>query len=556
MKTNQDKSHAPQSQSDSHLKSHIILGKDEHGHYETHHGREHVMSVAPARSGKSVSLVVPNLLTWNQSVVVTDIRGEHYCTTGWWRSLFSHVVYFNPMDPNSARYNPLFEIRKGEHAIKDALMVAKGLETRPRHERNPIWDEGRQDLLAATILYVLYTRPSKTLTHVLELIISLETTLQDMLECETSDTDVNQYIHNTVTHLLMHGDRAKAGFIEEAKRTLKPWNHPDVERVTSTSDFRLSDLQHAVHPVSLYLVMHPGDVAHLAPLMRLMLTQLTDVMTRKVADTHRVLMLLDDFAQLGHIEVVERAMTYSSAYGVLWWIIAQSYPQLEKLYGKKHSFLSNCHIQLASRCNDHQSATMLSHMLGSSPKHVYRDGEFRSKGLLDVWADKMKVRPLMTKAELLHLSPERQLIMKVGEPAVLAHKTTYYDDPFFLPRFKNKRWTLPSTRGTDFPSSHLTHDWLNTEPLTEACSKAVHHASHTALHTHDEVNKEHGWTRKLEQDELEEVSRLLTKEMTIAQCRHLLIKRAQGSSPLEGSLELADTQGKLTPYNAHTGEDS
>ena len=43
-------------------------------HYLRHAGPEHVLCYAPTRSGKGVGLIVPTLLSWRQSVCVTDLN--------------------------------------------------------------------------------------------------------------------------------------------------------------------------------------------------------------------------------------------------------------------------------------------------------------------------------------------------------------------------------------------------------------------------------------------------------------------------------------------------
>ena len=40
-------------------------------------GAQHVLMAAPTRSGKGVSIVIPNLLSWKDSVVVLDIKQEN-----------------------------------------------------------------------------------------------------------------------------------------------------------------------------------------------------------------------------------------------------------------------------------------------------------------------------------------------------------------------------------------------------------------------------------------------------------------------------------------------
>src|SRR2546427_1358187 len=41
-----------------------------------------------------------------------------------WRSRFSHCLLFNPTDSKSAAYNPLLEVRRGAHEVRDVQNIA------------------------------------------------------------------------------------------------------------------------------------------------------------------------------------------------------------------------------------------------------------------------------------------------------------------------------------------------------------------------------------------------------------------------------------------------
>ena len=86
--------------------------EDEDGtfHYLRHNGPEHVLTYAPTRSGKGVGVVIPNLLEYEESVVVLDIKQENYELTSGWRAKQGQEVFlFNPFaeDRRSHRWNPL-----------------------------------------------------------------------------------------------------------------------------------------------------------------------------------------------------------------------------------------------------------------------------------------------------------------------------------------------------------------------------------------------------------------------------------------------------------------
>ena len=127
-----------------------------------HSGPEHVLTIAPTRSGKGVGLIIPTLLSWRSSAVVTDLKGELDALTSGQRakSLGNLVLRFEPAAPQgSCRWNPLDEIRMGtEFETADVQNIAtlivdpdgKGLKTH--------WQKTSQALLVGVILHALYRR--------------------------------------------------------------------------------------------------------------------------------------------------------------------------------------------------------------------------------------------------------------------------------------------------------------------------------------------------------------------------------------------------------------
>jgi len=99
----------------------VVLGKFERD-YLRHDGPEHVLCFAPTRSGKGVGLVVPTLLTWPGSCIVHDIKGENWTLTSGFRARYGRVLLFDPTNGNSAAYNPLLEVRRGEWEVRTSRM--------------------------------------------------------------------------------------------------------------------------------------------------------------------------------------------------------------------------------------------------------------------------------------------------------------------------------------------------------------------------------------------------------------------------------------------------
>ena len=87
--------------------------------------------------------------------------------TAGWRARFSHVLLFNPTDPASAKYNPLLEVRRGEHEVRDVQNIADILvDPEGLLERRNHWEKTSHSLLVGAILHVLYAEADKTLAGV------------------------------------------------------------------------------------------------------------------------------------------------------------------------------------------------------------------------------------------------------------------------------------------------------------------------------------------------------------------------------------------------------
>ena len=79
-----------------------------------------------------------------------------------------------------------------------------------------------------------------------------------------------------------------------------------------------------------------------------------------------VLYLLDEFAALGRLAPGEQAMGLMAGYGVQLWPILQDIHQLRATYGQRAgTFLSNAGVLQVFGVNDHDSARLVSDLLGA-----------------------------------------------------------------------------------------------------------------------------------------------------------------------------------------------
>lgn len=236
----------------------VFLGRvaSKDARYLRHEGPEHVMAFAPTRSGKGVGLVVPTLLSWPGSSVIHDIKGENWQITAGWRSRFSHCLLFNPTDTRSAAYNPLLEVRRGMHEVRDVQNIADILvDPEGALERRNHWEKTSHALLVGAILHVLYAGEDKTLRGVANFLSDpacpSELTLHRMMTTRHLDDSPHPVVASAAREVLNKSDNERSGVLSTAMSFLGLYRDPTVAEVTSRCDWRIADLISAEHPVSL-----------------------------------------------------------------------------------------------------------------------------------------------------------------------------------------------------------------------------------------------------------------------------------------------------------------
>lgn len=427
----------------------VFLGKLG-GQYLRHDGPEHVMAFAPTRSGKGVGLVVPTLLSWPHSAVIHDIKGENWSLTAGWRTTFSNCILFDPTNQQSARFNPLLEIRKGPREVSDAQNIADILvDPEGSLERRNHWDKTAHSLLVGTILHVLYAEEEKTLARVATVLAdpkrSARRALLTMMKTNHLGTETEPAVHPTVAEiaqeLLNKSENERSGVISTAMSFLSLYRDPIVADVTSCCDWRIDDLVSGDKPLSLYLVVPPSDISRTKPLVRLILNQIGRRLTEHLSDVkdrRQLLFMLDEFPALGRLDFFESALAFMAGYGLRAFLIAQSLNQIEKAYGPSHAVLDNCHVRVAFATNDERTAKRISDALGQKTElRAMRNytGHRLAPWLSHVMVSRQETaRQLKTPGEVMQLPPDEEIILVSGAPPVRAQKLRYYQDRNFTER--------------------------------------------------------------------------------------------------------------------------
>ncbi len=122
-----------------------------------------------------------------------------------------------------------------------------------------------------------------------------------------------------------------------------------------------------------------------------------------------------------------------AGYGVQLWPILQDVHQLRATYGQRAgTFLSNAGVLQVFGVNDHDSARLVSDLLGQETvvfQTMSRALDAEKTGI--TYGEQHTARPLLTPDEVRNLPQNLELLFLAGQRPIVAGKLAYYADPEF-----------------------------------------------------------------------------------------------------------------------------
>lgn len=445
--------------------------------YLRHDGSEHIIALAPTRSGKGVGLVLPTLLSWTESVIIYDIKGENWALTAGWRKEHANNVVLN-FDPssidNSCAYNPLDAIRiDSARAVGDVQNIATIIVDPDGKGLVSHWDKTAFALLTGAILHTLFKirkeeQRTANLSDVATLLsnpdMAIGDVLQEMLDYEHTDDGVHPVVAGEARTMLNKAEEELSSVVSTAIANLSLYRDPIISRNTGHSDFAIDDLMNHDKPVALYIVDRPSDADRIRPLIRLLITQIIRRLTEKMKFSdgrsvkhykHRLLLLLDEFPALKKLTMIEDGLAFMAGYGIKAYLICQDIQQLTAIYSRDEKVIANSHIRIGYAPNKLETAETLSKMSGTTTvvKEDLSISGSRLGGVAKSYNKSFREhqRPLITPDEVMRLEKPKKvgkggdekvvsagemLVFSAGYAPIKGTQILYFNDPVFSARAK------------------------------------------------------------------------------------------------------------------------
>ncbi|PTB16970.1 type IV secretion system protein VirD4 [Trinickia symbiotica] len=428
------------------------------GRYLRFAGQQFVLLAAPARSGKGVGIVIPNLLSYPDSVVVLDIKRENYVLTAGFRRAHGQEVYlFDPFaeDGRTHRYNPLSAISDGLFRMGDILAIGYALYPPGGHD--DFWKDQARNLFLGIALLLCEWRDARRAGNGTS-IPDYPVTMGEVLRQSSGNgMPVKAYLQlalvqhrgllsgacvDALNRFLSNDDKVLASILATFNAPLTIWANPIVDAATSANDFDLRDVRR--RRMSIYIGITPDHLSEAALLVNLMFSQLVNLNTKQLPDADptlhfQCLLLLDEMTAIGKIQIIARAVAYMAGYNLRLLSIVQSIAQLESVYGRADSrtFITNHAMQILYAPREQKDANDYSEMLGTLTGHsrsISRpSGMFGGRGGASESLSEQR-RPLLLPQELKELGRDKEIIVLENTKPILADKICYWRDPVFASR--------------------------------------------------------------------------------------------------------------------------
>jgi type IV secretion system protein VirD4 len=302
-------------------------------------GDGHLLCVAPTGAGKGTGLIVPTLLTYPGSLIVTDVKGENFQVTARYRrQLGQQVVVLDPfgvVTDKTDGLNPfdLFGLA-GADVESDAEMLAAQLAVGHEFGSDRYWEDTGRGLLSGLIAHLASAgKPEERTPTALRGLLyhdDLDYHLAVLLDAKGAGCPLAR--DEFVSYLATPSDKTRPCIRSTATTFVKCLGSAAVARALERSSFELLDLLEG-RPVTVYLVVPPEKLASHQGVLRLWVaTLLGVVLRRKRLPRRRTLFLIDEAAQLGPMDLLRQAVTLLRGYGMQVWTFWQDLSQLRQLY--------------------------------------------------------------------------------------------------------------------------------------------------------------------------------------------------------------------------------
>ncbi len=314
-------------------------------------GNGHMLTYAPSRTGKTISVIIPALMHWFEgSMFVIDVKSELTAiTANYRRARGQKVLIFNPfnvLNIKGEKFNPLRILVEDvmHNQGKDLHDLARSIAFQLIAEKpNDMGDgiffrNGGRRLLITFLLYMPLTMPDKCSLPTLRKLIWSSTEKQKKIAEEMKSSDwlaglLQDYGNSLEDMLIPDYVKTYGAFRDNAMNALEIYDaHSPMGQSMEESDFSLSDLLDG--KTTLYLILPESKLETHGSVLGLIATLLLETIAAAPKPS-KIMMLLEEMGNIGKLPNLSKALSLLPGKGVRLWMVFQSRRQPIEIYGQQ-----------------------------------------------------------------------------------------------------------------------------------------------------------------------------------------------------------------------------
>lgn len=347
----------------------MILAQDQYYSMDSYKTKlnNNVIVVGTSGSGKTRSIVTPNLLQASGSYILSDPKGTLYNTYKDYLKKQGYVVKkLDFTDPtHSSHYNFFKYIKRTQDIVKIAHMLI--YQRKATGHLDPFWDEASQLLVQSVIAYLMeqWTEKEQNLHRLLQIIglSQMEGNLEDhknpldYLMEDLGKKNEDSYALSMYTKFRVAANRTLRSILISVNARLGLYDTPELNELTNSDDIDISSI--GKRKTALFVVVSDTDRS-LDGLVNIFFTQAMNELCRCADKECKNYMLpvpvrfiMDDFATNCKIDDFPRMIASIRSRGISTMLMIQAESQLSESYGEDgKTIIGNCDTYVYLGGND------------------------------------------------------------------------------------------------------------------------------------------------------------------------------------------------------------
>ncbi len=325
-------------------------------------------------SGKGVNVLIPSIITSDNSMVVINTGSVKEKTIGYLQSRNYWVRELNFKDKNlSWRTNPLKDVKtsyaKAKKIANQLIRSSMG-----EGKDDPFWQMSAQMMLGCVIALVCQQTESRfhNIPNVLKIINQIARGKHPATLLETADETIYDEYMSAVSN-----EKTLPSIISTIKASLEVFSDPEIALLCSEDTIGFEDLRDPNQKLIIYITCPESEVKYYSPFLNLFFLNLWDFLMNSGHESAPMVAIhLDELPSLGKMNNILETLSQNRKKNFGHCLYSQSMTALISVHGKDiaHAIINGCtngRLFLPGQ-EDPETLNYLERVLGRM-RQVYRD---------------------------------------------------------------------------------------------------------------------------------------------------------------------------------------